>query len=175
MQATPVMTSSDELARRSRLAKAIWNTDDLTTLLCDFTGLGLKAELRSRELRPPSELERKDLQLHVGCKNVLVRDGVTQAAIHTAQPPLVLVAFHAVVARHRLPDEVREALEHGPIGLGVALRPYGVRRHTHGIGFVEPVDDVGGRQLLRVHATLSLPGIGPVALVDEIVYASALR
>lgn len=176
MRSPAAATATEELASRRNFAKAVYSTDNLTALIAGHAGMGsLINQLRERGKRPPSALEREDLLLAENIKNVLVRTGVTCTAIQSATPPLVLVSFGAVVAWHRLPDEVREALEHGVIGLGEALRPYGVRRHTTGVRLVDAHDDLGGDQLMRVNATLSLPGVGPVALVDEIVYSSVLR
>ncbi|MDT7785067.1 MAG: hypothetical protein QOF58_3486 [Pseudonocardiales bacterium] len=166
----------DERTPRGKLARSIFDTDNLTALVAGHAGVGwLVNELRERSVRPPSDFERQSLLLHPDTKNVLVRRGVTRTGIETAARALVMVSFAAVVARNRFPDDVREALENGSIGLGEALRPYGMRRHTTTVRFVDEIDKVGGRQVLRVNATLSLPGIGPVALVDEVLYASALR
>lgn len=168
--------SPDEANPQNALARSIFDTDDLTNFIKTRAGMGpLANELRHRELRPPSNPERKRLLLPRGLKNVLVRRGITRPAIHTADHPLVLVSFLAVVVRFRLPYDVGRELEHGSIGLGEALRPHGVRRHVTEIRLTNTADRLGGQRFMRVKATLSLPGAGPVALVNEVLYASALR
>lgn len=158
--------------RRDDLARGIWDVDDLTSLVARYAGMTLEHKLDVNELHEPSTVERQQLRLRDATLRVLAREGVTQAAIHAAVP-LVFVSFRAVVALHRMPDPVRRALLRGEMGLGAALRPYGVRRHAN---TVEPVSDVDdrGQQMLLVRAALSLPGRGPVALVEETLYRSAL-
>lgn len=171
----PAMTP-DELTSRDKLARALFDIDNLTALVAAHAGMGLLInELRDSTMRPPTALELEDLLLPDNTKNVHVRYGVTRTGIQTAMPPLVMVSYRAVVAWHRLPDDVRTALKNGSIGLGDALRPYGVRRHITAVRFTDDVDLDGGKQLMRVNATLSLHGVGPVALVDETLYTSALR
>lgn len=170
------VASPDETTPHTAFARSVYDTDDLTTFVKGRAGMGqLTNELRRRGLRPPSNPERQRLLLPSGLKNVLVRAGVTRTAMVTAEPPLVLVSYTAVVVLFRLPDDVRKELEYGSAGLGEVLRPHGVRRHVTDVCFTSTVDRLGGRRLLRVKAKLSLPGAGPVALVNEIVYASALR
>ncbi|MEU7480511.1 hypothetical protein AB0A63_31350 [Lentzea sp. NPDC042327] len=167
--------SRDDTAPRHTLARAIFDTDDLTTFLTARVGVGpLTNELQYRRLRPPGKAECKRLLLPLDLKNVLVRKGITRTAIQTARPPLVLVSYVAVVVRFRLPEAVRKELEHGSIGLGEALRPHGVRRHVTDVQLTSAADRIGGQRFVRVKATLSLPGAGPVALLDEILYASAV-
>lgn len=168
--------SPEDITPPSTLARSVYDTDNLTTFICGHAGMGrLTNELLERGVRPPSNPERRRLLLPEDVKNVLVRKGITRPAIQAAHSPLVMVSFVAVVVGFRLPDGVREDLEHGSVGLGEALQPYGVRRHTTDVCFTNTVDRLGGRRFMRVKATLSLPGAGPIALVNEILYASALR
>jgi hypothetical protein len=170
------VVSPDEATLQNTLARSIYDTDNLTMFVRRIAGMGeLTNELRQRGLRPPTNPERQRLLLPQGLKNVLVRKGITCTAIQTAEPPLVMVSFVAVVVRFRLPEDVREELEHGSMGLGEALQPHHVRRHITGVHFTNGVDRLGGERFLRVKATLSLPDVGPVALVNEVLYTSALR
>lgn len=170
------VVSPEEVTPPSTLARSIYGTDNLTTLVAGRAGMGrLTNELLERGLRPPSNPERRRLLLPDDVKNVLVRKGITRPAIQTAEPPLVIVSFVAVVVGFRLPAAVREELETGSAGLGEALQPYGVRRHTTDVSFINGADRLGGQRHIRVKATLSLPDVGPVALVNEVLYARALR
>lgn len=168
--------SPDEIDQRDRLIARLWNTDNLGSTLAEQFGSPLHFHVPDRQRRPPSSLECKALCLDTASAgHVLARSGVLFAAIPAAEP-LRVATVRSVVAWNRLPYKTRLALQNDDeLPLAVALRQYGVRRHTEDAAPLDVVDDHGNQSLLRVRARLTLPGTRPVAVVDEIVYLALLR
>ncbi|MFJ8966996.1 hypothetical protein ACIRG5_47155 [Lentzea sp. NPDC102401] len=163
-----------EITARNGLIDLIENTDELTATLQEWLRIPLDHQLHHHELRPPTTRERHALRLHDSTLRVLSRAGSLSATI-PASAPLVVAHVSALIARQRLPEEARRALDQHELPLGAILRRYSVRRHTHIADPTEGPDESGRQQLLRVHATLTLPGRGRVAVVHETIYLSLLR
>ncbi|SDP65443.1 hypothetical protein [Lentzea jiangxiensis] len=166
--------TAPEMTARARLTDLIENTDELTATLQEWLRIPLDHHLHRHELRPPTSPERDALQLHSSTLHVLAREGVLRAAI-PASDELVVARVSAVIARQRLPQPARSALDLGELPLGAILRRHLVRRHTHVADPAEGSDSTGRAQLLQVRATLTIPGRGRVAVVDETIYLALLR
>jgi len=163
-----------EITARNVLTDLIENTDELTATLQEWLRIPLDHQLHHHELRTPTTRERHALRLHDSTLRVLARAGSLSARI-PASAPLVVAHVSAVVARQRLPQAARRALDQCEMPLGAILKRYSVRRHTHVADPADDLDVTGGQQLLRVRATLTLPGLGRVAVVDEMIYLALLR
>lgn len=147
------------------------DTDSFTAAVGRWLQVPVDHVLHRQESVPLDVEDAAALELDPG-DTARLRRGVLQAAL--SGPTLLVAEVSARIAQHRLSPAARKALDAGDLPLGVVLGRYAVRRHTHSVTRVNEVDDVGGRQVLRVRASLTVDG-NLIAVVDETVYRRLLE
>ncbi|WP_018685409.1 hypothetical protein [Actinokineospora enzanensis] len=153
------------------LTRWLRDTDSFTSAVARWLQVPVEHVLHRQESVPLDVGDAAALEMEPGAA-VRLRQGVLHAGL--AGPTLLVAAVSARVAQHRLSPAARKALDAGDLPLGVVLGRYAVRRHTHSVTRVDEVDELGGRQVLRVRASLTVDG-SLIAVVDETIYRRLLE